>query len=193
MNEWRAKRVARFLAFEEDMDDRELYAALFSDTLAPVEQQRIWTPAEYIREEVRRQGHNLNDPMDGGRRVEWMTHAWNWAKERAKIATRPIVQDVINIGVMVEPEKNAGGLRHVNVRIGSRLCMPPDLVPRALENLCASGLLPLEWYLEYELIHPFVDGNGRSGKILLQWLNGKSFNSPIFPPADIFGHPIANP
>lgn len=35
-------------------------------------------------------------------------------------------------------------------------------------------------------------GNGRTGKILLNWLNGTLLN-PIFPPADFWGRPIQNP
>jgi fido (protein-threonine AMPylation protein) len=42
------------------------------------------------------------------------------------------------------------------------------------------------------MVHPFRDGNGRTGKILLNWLN-QSLNAPIFPPSDLFGSPIRNP
>jgi fido (protein-threonine AMPylation protein) len=53
-------------------------------------------------------------------------------------------------------------------------------------------MAPLEAYVEYEEIHPFVDSNGRTGKIILNYLNGTLLD-PIFPPNDIWGDWISNP
>jgi Fic/DOC family protein len=151
-----------------------------------------WSVPDYIREEVRRQGHNLSDPHDGGRRVEWMAFAWERARTLCAARKRPWLADVVELGRMVEPEKNASGIRLCGVRVGARACLPPHLVPRALENLVNSQLGPLAWYKEFETIHPFIDGNGRTGKILLNWLAG-TLETPFFPPADLFGYPITNP
>ena len=42
-----------------------------------------------------------------------------------------------------------------------------------------------DWYVAYEWIHPFGDGNGRTGKILHNWLNG-TLDDPVLVP-DYFG------
>lgn len=42
-----------------------------------------------------------------------------------------------------------------------------------------------DWYLAYEWVHPFIDGNGRTGKILHNWLNG-TLDDPVLVP-DYFG------
>jgi hypothetical protein len=154
-----------------------------------------WTPETYIREEVRRQGHNLADPADGGLRVTWMRRAWDFAMARsAQGWSAPTVPHIVSLGMMVEPIKNKGGLRRCLVRVGTSLCPHPDEMAGRLERLVehGGGLEPLEFYRELELIHPFVDGNGRTGKIVLNWLAG-TLDKPWFPPADFWGHPIVNP
>jgi hypothetical protein len=42
-----------------------------------------------------------------------------------------------------------------------------------------------EWYLAFEWIHPFRDGNGRTGKVLHNWLNG-TLDDPVLV-SDYFG------
>lgn len=148
---------------------------------------------DYVTEEVQRQGHDT-DIMDGIERVAWMLTAWMQAI-RGESMDIPITRDIIvGLGSIVEPHKNANGLRRVQVRVGNRLCPDHNLVPTMLTSLVENGneLTPLEWYRKFELIHPFVDGNGRTGKILLNWRAGTLLN-PFFPPGDFWGVPIINP
>lgn len=48
---------------------------------------------------------------------------------------------------------------------------------RALDNLLNSSLEPDEFFIEFEKIHPYNDGNGRVGEIIY-YLSTGSFNCP---------------
>ncbi len=154
---------------------------------------------DYVTEEVSRQGHDILT-LDGIERVGWMLDAWSYALVQSCSGYSPTIGVAIELGSRIEPVKNKTGLRTVGVRVGDRVCPNFNLVRPRLEAICArlqpknvAPLKPLEFYREFETIHPFVDGNGRTGKILLNWINGTLLRDPIFPPDDFWGHPIRNP
>lgn len=153
------------------------------------------TVIDYCTEEVRRQGHDIHT-LDGIERVGWMLNAWSLAlsPEWKNICSMLSMHDAISLDKLVEPTFNKRGVREVNVRVGSCVCPRPADVPRLLELLFNNRgkYTPMEFYKMFEEIHPFVDGNGRTGKILLNMLNG-SLLEPIFPPRDLWGREIENP
>jgi Fic family protein len=122
-----------------------------------------------------------------------MLNAWRYAMRMQAPLT---VNQIIRIGQRIEPQKNQTGLRTVGVRVGNRICPPAENVRALLFGLVElhrnHGMTPMEFYRQLLEIHPFVDGNGRTGKVVLNWLNG-TLLEPIFPPKDFWGYPIRNP
>lgn len=69
-----------------------------------------------------------------------------------------------------------GKFRKYNVHIGGSCAAPWETVPKLMEAWCkdAAKLARTEdeikqLHIAYEKIHPFADGNGRSGRIILNW------------------------
>jgi hypothetical protein len=157
---------------------------------------------EYITEEVHRQGHDTAG-LDGIQRVGWMTDAWSFALTHIHKGP-PKVIDALFMGHVIEPSKNCERIgdtqwvwnyvRRVGVRVGSKICPDAQEIPRLLKRLWKhqEDLKPFEFYREFLDIHPFVDGNGRTAKVLLNWMND-TLLCPIFPPDDFWGVTIRNP
>lgn len=138
---------------------------------------------KYIAEEVERQG-------DGPISVYDMARGWFDAMEMAQIiggAPYPIptLRDIERWGQLVAPRANGGGFRRGPVRVGSHI---PRVWPLYLEDLDyllkaigATHIPPDLAYREFQEIHPFNDGNGRTGKIFFNYLNG-TLQNPVMPP-----------
>ena len=144
----------------------------------------------YIIAECERQGHDTKTP-DGAQRVIWMAEAWEWARfpitERlprgfdfAALNAALLVQ---HIGQRVELIKNDGGFRKVNVRVGSYVCPHWQDVPKLMAEWAKNLAVwtPQEAYRGLLEVHPFVDGNGRAAKIVLNLMMG-TMDDPQMPP-----------
>lgn len=156
---------------------------------------------QYCAEECKRQ-------RSGEMSVYDMVNAWNFAMgispSGRSFIKRMTIAGIEHIGILVEPIDNAKGFRTIPIGVTDGMGGWIEKaqwaeVPRLLEHLLASyyaGYMtpvdggysnPLsktaedEFYFNYEEIHPFVDGNGRSGKILYNYLCG-TLKNPIMPP-----------
>ncbi len=93
---------------------------------------------------------------------------------------------ILRLGNIIEPAKNPSDhYRQVAVFVGYSEKAPWQEVPRLMAQLvrAVADLGPTEWFREFEEIHPFRDGNGRTGALIYNMLNGTY--SPLgleFPP-----------
>lgn len=118
--------------------------------------------------------------QSGERSVSWMFSAW----QHADMTGLPLTTETIDdIGRIVEPSKNHGGFRQCGVRVGRDIKPDWQDVPRQLGNLvdAQDELTPAEWFYQFEEIHPFRDGNGRTGQILYNLLNN-TMVAPVWAP-----------
>jgi hypothetical protein len=109
--------------------------------------------------------------------------AWKFAKGYLKYEINKRFISLIHKLIMkrLNPEI-AGKIREVDVYVGNkfkgfRKCMTPEVIKDELKLLCNKGIYPYylgkeyvkNWHIRFEMIHPFSDGNGRTGRILMNF------------------------
>lgn len=83
------------------------------------------------------------------------------------------------------PVQYTGVLRPVDVTVGGRLCPPWEDVPRLMREWLhrfagASGnAQTIIAHVAFENVHPFVDGNGRVGRMIMNWQRALSYVKPM--------------
>jgi len=115
------------------------------------------------------------------------------AREGAELTPRYVreVQGLVTDGLLRTP----GAYRETQVEItGASITPPPPVeVPRLVQELCdlsvehGAGMHPVvlaTWvHQSFGAIHPFPDGNGRTGRLLQDWILVKHGHLPVGIPA----------
>lgn len=117
--------------------------------------------------------------------LEQAANAWYYLLAQKKIDLSVIKQThKILMRDQPLPTYEKGNLRKVTVYIGGRQAMPSHELKEALlmwsfrMNKVWPGRVDLETvskelHVEYEKIHPFTDGNGRTGRMFMNWFRLK--------------------
>jgi Fic family protein len=113
-------------------------------------------------------------------------HAWSYIVLQKKLSPGVILKThkILMLHQKLQPDQK-GYFRKVPVWVGGREGEDWTIVPRlieewaedVMETITASSTFALmrkekwiqEEHVRYEHIHPFVDGNGRTGRIFMNW------------------------
>ncbi len=109
-------------------------------------------------------------------------YAWNYLISEKEMSISVILKThkILMLHQPLYPNER-GYLRTVPVYIGGREAMSHKLIRNAIINWCKKMNIEImqlshaqeyrskNLHVEYEKIHPFVDGNGRTGRMFMNW------------------------
>ena len=117
---------------------------------------------------------NIDDPKEDKQSLV----AWNWLKKQPRINH----YEVIHLHELITKNQGVpGGFRNQEVRVGNYYPPVCYQVPYLMDNWLMDlweSIDPMDMHIKFERIHPFLDGNGRTGRMLMWWHEAKLGISP---------------
>ena len=101
--------------------------------------------------------------------------AWEYLMKEKKLSIGAIlkVHKILMLHQESLYEKDKGYFRNCDVRVGSRACSSHlkvhELMEKWIKSYAPITVDAKKAHIAFEKIHPFVDGNGRTGRLLLLW------------------------
>jgi Fic family protein len=122
---------------------------------------------------------NINDPTADATSAV----AWAYLADQPEL-TLEVVLETHRLVTVDTPHAGPGRLRTVDVRVGLSVKPPWETVSGMLADWLRDmagwrELDPRHQHVAFENIHPFRDGNGRTGRLLLWWHQLRLGQEPI--------------
>ena len=164
LNEGEIKRLQEDFAIENTYNSN----AIEGSTITLDETYMI------IKEGITIGGKSIREHLEIIGYKEAFDYVVDIAKNKADL-TEKMIRDIHYL-VLQDNKQARGRYRNVPVRVGTHIAPQPYLVNPLMEKLLENNR---EWtkdntikavsnfHLEFETIHPFIDGNGRTGRLIL--------------------------